>query len=352
MRRNRLLKCARRNTLAIVACLFVTGFVLGAVYHESWSIPRVGLTYTSPVGSQTRANHSEAESRGPRSLLVGFVGYPGAHKLMVAQAEGFLYQGFPADVVLYSDVNASLQVGNDTVVTVPIPPLHRLLCQRTNVVKNHWCSNRGDNKFLGAVLHANSTRHGFDWFLLGDDDTTFLLNPIVGALEKHNPQDPHWFAVAIDYPESSPGHKQMNRTPTAQYTKILQDCPVVGPPGKLRYASLFNDKGADVTETLKDCDAMKLNDPNLLRWGWAHGGSGMIFSAGLLDRIPAEAWQKCVDRLTFHGSDVRLSMCVGSMGYKPEHLKDPKGCRLSEHKIGPKIQEVIQNHVALCRKQR
>lgn len=62
-------------------------------------------------------------------------------------------------------------------------------------------------------------------------------------------------------------------------------------------------------------------------------------SSGLLDRIPLDEWQKCVDRITFLDGDVRVAICLHIFGFQ-------KGAeKLSAHRVASRdLRRVVQKH--------
>jgi len=273
-------------------------------------------------------------------IVACLVSYPKLHDYLAVEAMELLRWRHPVDVLLYSDIEANISVGGLNMSTVAIPAIHPKLCR--------YCINLGDNKFLGAILHANTTRHGFDWLLVGDDDTTFYVDTVMRAIGKLDPSQPHLIGAGIDRPESA--HKP-NTTmyPTEKFKSYLNNCPPLGPPGEMRLVSIWNHKGKDYTAVKKDCNATKLENDQLVPWGWPHGGEGTIISRGLLDSITMESFQKCIDRIIARGSDIRVSACLASFGFLPREIKFSKGCRLTSHKLGvDSVSKVIRKHKAGC----
>lgn len=56
-------------------------------------------------------------------------------------------------------------------------------------------------------------------------------------------------------------------------------------------------------------------DPHHWVNGWAYGGSGYLFSAGILERIGRAKWKTCSERSVCGNSDMRAASCVFTHGY-------------------------------------
>ena len=77
--------------------------------------------------------------------------------------------------------------------------------------------------------------------------------------------------------------------------------------------------------------------------GFAYGGYGIILSAGLLDRIPAEDWEDCGRRAVCGPSDFRVGTCIRTLaaigtshlpGQEPGQLM---GTRMNKLRLEPVI---------------
>lgn len=49
--------------------------------------------------------------------------------------------------------------------------------------------------------------------------------------------------------------------------------------------------------------------------GWAYGGSGYVFSSGLMKHIGREKWKICAERAICGNSDMRVASCIFSHGF-------------------------------------
>lgn len=273
--------------------------------------PSWALRISSPQGPE-----------GP-TFLVSLQGYPASHGLLLAQAKALLSSGYKVNLLLTSHENATLSA-EPNIVTEEIEPL--TFC-------THDCNvAEADGKMLGAAFMSKYRRRGFDWLLIGDDDTTFFLDNIAPALEGLNPIEPHFFSL---------GHIDgFLWEPADAHLQALLNCPSIGAiPRWVSY-----DRFEDVTHHRRDCDPKSFEND---KWfNWPHGGEGMIISAGLLENISNESMQKCIDRLLSHGGDVRLAQCLRFHGFEPAYL--PKGGRTpkSIHKLSiDQIEQMPLNDV-------
>lgn len=266
-------------------------------------------------------------------FVAGFMGGPESHQLRFEQAEALRSWNHDVDVVLYSSESA--KVGDLTTEVIE----QDNLCG----APQHFCFTRNDNQYLGSVLSVNATHHGFKWFLMGDSASSFMLPAIRRALAKYDHKNALYFGTSVNYPRPERG------PPNASYGKLLHECPPLGKSGDVRLVSFMNADGKDATEDLMDCSAMDLHNTELLTWGFADAGHGVILSATLLNSITREAWQKCVDRVLFHGPDIRMSICLGTFGIGPEMLLDPYGCELMTQASGAQqIKVSITNFREKC----
>lgn len=261
---------------------------------------------------------SWGKARAASKFLYILNGYPKKHRLLKHQAEALLSQGanITTDSLLLTSHEEVLLSANPLLKTSKISPLK--FCSPPS------CNNvEGDDKFLGAVLLANATRHGFQWLVLGDDDTTFYALNMEKALQSYDPSQPHFFAMQVD--EKLGGSKNI----LFRYKDALARCPALGDQSELRFSAY--DLSADATESRGDCNFRSFRDNSWFRWGY--GGKGLVLSAGLLDQIPISTWQKCIDRITSFGGDVRVSMCLALLGHKVKLLQGDANKTLSKHKL-------------------
>ena len=245
---------------------------------------------------------------------------------LVTQAEQLLHYQSEVDILLYTGVGTTLAEHGEPFSTVRMEEIPRNLRRDS--------TSDGDHMFLGAVLHANATKHGFDWLLVGESVTTFFLDSVALSLEPYDPSDKHFFGRNID-------HAQLKKpTVSRSFPKILAGCPRLGTPDDLRLVSYYNAKDLDYTTVHADCNATEFKNISLLKWGWPSAQFGSILSRGLLDGISAQDWQKCVDRLVWHGAGFRLSACVASFGVPTTRLYDRACshplCRWSEQRLPPR----------------
>lgn len=256
-------------------------------------------------------------ARGTSEYLYVLNGHPGRHSLLLHQAEALISGGgnITADgLLLTSHVDAVLSYD---------PFLRTSMIQPLNFCSPPSCNNaEGDGKFLGAALLANATQHGFKWLLLGDDDTTFHGERIQQVLSNFNSSRPYFFAMQVD---QEPGSRWYM---PSQHQHVLDRCPALGDTSKLRFSAYDS---RDATDWNGDCSPHTFRDKSWFRW--AYGGKGLVLSAGLLDQIPRATWQKCVDRITSFGGDVRISMCLALLGHRVHLLKGFGSEALSEHKL-------------------
>mmetsp|Transcript_120782 Transcript_120782/g.225804 ORF Transcript_120782/g.225804 Transcript_120782/m.225804 type:complete len:324 (+) Transcript_120782:77-1048(+) len=244
-------------------------------------------------------------------------GYPGKHSLLLHQAEALLAGGGNVtadDLLLTSHVDAVLSSE---------PLLRTSMIQPNDFCSPPSCNNaEGDGKFLGAALLANATHHGFKWLLMGDDDTTFHSDLIERVLSNLDSSRPSFFAMQVD---QKPGSRWYMPSP---HQHALERCPSLGAPSELRF-SAYNSR--DMTDSNGDCSPYTFRDNSWFRW--AYGGKGLVLSAGLLDQISPTTWQKCIDRITSFGGDVRISMCLALLGHRVQLLRGSGDDALSEHKL-------------------
>jgi hypothetical protein len=106
---------------------------------------------------------------------------------------------------------------------------------------------------------------GFQWLVMGDDDTCFNANALRATL------------AAMD--SAAPAYVGWVQGPSA------------------------GDYGAASTPAL-----------GLQHAHWAHGGVGVALSVGLLDAIRPEDWLWCIKHLSRGGGDVRVGVCVEKFG--------------------------------------
>jgi len=273
--------------------MFVNIFPLLLVACPSWA-----LRVSSPHRPE-----------GP-NFLVSLQGYPASHRLLLAQAKALLSSGYKVDLLLTSHKNATLSAEPNIVVN-GIEPL--TFCRK-------GCNNaEADGKMLGALFMSKYVQRGFDWLLIGDDDTTFFLKNIAPALKGLDPFEPHFFALgSID---------GKAKQPADDHLQALQKCPSLGAiPRWVSY-----DRFEDVTKLRGDCNYSSFQSEKWFKW--PHGGEGMVISAGLLDKIPNESMQKCIDRLLSFGGDVRVAQCLRFHGFEPANLPNRGPTPKSIHKL-------------------
>lgn len=349
--------CLRPHTLIPFILGFLANYVSRFVHVRDTPYLRLAAPLVQDAVSQPACDGAPSPSSAPLApdndtdvgrlpiplihrFVAGLVSYPKGHPYLLAEAQELFNWQSKVDVLLYSDVATTLVGKNRNFTTVQIKAIHKKMCLS--------CVNLGDNKFLGVVLHANATKHGFDWLLVGDDDTTFFLDSLAIALQKKDPSAKHYFGLSLDYPMSYYAKGVPKKPePDRNFERILPGCPPLGKPGELRLESFYNHKGKDYTTVHKDCNATEFSDDQRIIWGWPHGGHGLILSRGLLDSISVEDWQKCIDRIVWRGSDIRVSSCVVGLGGRLERLVPTnswKDCHLSDHKVGA---DFISSHTKL-----
>lgn len=322
-------------------CFLLFGFAKGIVLEGSAREERVRRHEEAQTGDSKATHKNPVElrtgmlvgMRAPRTrqlpsthgasspMLVVLNGYPGSHDLLVEQARTLMAEGSHTDLLLTSHLDATLSA-DPPLSAKGIPPHH--FCSAPAVgTHKHFCNRpEADNKFLGAVFLANTTRHGFDWLLLGDDDTTFFLEDVRKELGKYDPNEPFFLGTQL-------GKRGTATTPPEGYMNALDSCPELGDPAFPRWASFNTEQ--DVSDVYKDCEPTAFRDDSW--FGWAKGGDGIILSRGALDKIPAANWQKCVDRMHSFGGDVRIGMCLAMHGVHVKHLAPPPQVLLSKHKL-------------------
>lgn len=264
------------------------------------------------------AIHAWGKAQSIPQYLFVLNGYPKKHNLLTHQAEALL--SGRGNITLDNIILTSQE---DTLLSAS-PLLKTSKMQTMHFCSPPSCNNaEGDGKFLAASMLANATRHGFEWLLLGDDDTTFFAEDVERALSRYNFSEPHYLAMQVD--RNGWGPREM----PPQYRDALSRCPPLGKPKKLRLVSY--DPHHDISESRGDCNPESFRHDHWFQW--AYGGKGLILSAGLLDRIPTVTWQKCIDRITSFGGDVRIAMCLALLGHRVELLRGPANEKLSDHKL-------------------
>jgi len=251
-------------------------------------------------------------------------GYPGGVDLLQEQGRRVRAQG--GSLMLTSHEEANVSMDDSAFKVHAITPSEFCSTPAVGAHKRHCNRADADNKFMGDVLLANSTGHGFGWLLLGDDDTTFHLDTIEKALEDYSPKDPHFLGMLI-------GRRGGTDERPEGYESALRSCPRLQPGSGLRFSSA--NLTSDVTDVNKDCDPKPFRDDSW--FSWAKGGNGIILSAGLLNSISASDWQQCVDRIVTFGGDVRIALCLALLGHRVEKLEEGAAGALSEHKLDLRV---------------
>ncbi|KXZ55605.1 hypothetical protein GPECTOR_2g1155 [Gonium pectorale] len=159
----------------------------------------------------------------------------------------------------------------------------------------------GDTRAAVAPFAAH--RHfgeTYKWLLYGDDDTLFFMDAVKHMLDSYDPDLPLAFSDDLWY---------YGRHPNPHAPRCLP-CNVLN-------------------ETQPDLETV-MRKP-YMRPAGAHGGSGMIFSVGLMRRIPLEAALKCFQNFSkAPGGDYMVSHCLWQHniaftdpGPLVRHLYDP-----------------------------
>jgi len=266
-------------------------------------------------------------------FLYDLNGFPAKHGLLLEQARALKSWKPNVNLMITSHENVTLSEA-PSFKAVAVPPL--------KYCANHCYAREEGGKLTGAAFLANSTRHGFQWLLLGDDDTTFFPQNLEPLLQQYDHRKPYYFGFRIDPSED----KELFHSTPAEYQGALDECPPLGNKDDRRVTAF--DGTQDISEMRKDCNGTKFQRNDWFRWG--NGGMGTALSAGLLDSIPAEKWQKCIDRIYFLNSDIRLAMCLALLGHHVQEL--PRETTISDHKLVEKelrfITESNGNATPVC----
>mmetsp|Transcript_62290 Transcript_62290/g.103571 ORF Transcript_62290/g.103571 Transcript_62290/m.103571 type:complete len:354 (+) Transcript_62290:69-1130(+) len=173
--------------------------------------------------------------------------------------------------------------------------------QRGHFRHHHMARTRADANMVWAVQVANLTFPNAHWVFVIDSDAFVFPASVVNATRHYDPTRSHLFALGLI---RSPlrNHdtwsyctlERQHKVNGSCYCPVCMQKPVSGMQDKPSY---FLDRGRGMAH---------YSPP----YSFAFGGTGILLSRGLLDRLPAQAWADCASRLVCGSGDLRLSICV------------------------------------------